>query len=412
MITRLWLALAVLLILNGCEMRFGAQPTATLAPTDPPPAPVTVVVWAQAGNLFLWRDSDPTIDTIATGAVIAPYLAPDGSRVAFTRGAQGDARALWSVNIDGTGEQELVAPDLIPSIRGGHPQINQVGWLDSQTVYFNTLQQHDSGSVKDDNLYRVQLGSAPQLILPPGAGGDFALSPKGQHIAVTTAGAYDIQEGRISVLDLLGVEIADKLSFTALSAPNEPPFYLPLAWNSESTYLRVPVPDRASDRVALWRIPVEGDPQIFGYISSLREGLPIWSRLPFAADDQMLYLDDTDAGAVELILARANGESPQVYASSTYSAGGIPSFRWLPDGERFVYERDEKLWQGMAGYPPSLLLDPVPERIVFLPDGPFVYIAEDTLRLGFHLDGGTHSTVIADVPAGTPFDAALVTPAP
>jgi hypothetical protein len=125
----------------------------------------------------------------------------------------------------------------------------------------------------------------------------------------------------------------------------------------------------------------------------------------------MLYLNDTDAGAVELILANANGESAQVYASNPYSAGGIPQFRWLPDGERFGYEREGKLWLGMADQPPSLLLDPVPERIVFLPDGTFVYTTAGTLRLGFHVDGGTHSTIIADVPSGTPFDAGLITPA-
>lgn len=401
-----WLLLALLLLV-GCEMRFGTPPTATPAPTDPPPAPVAVVVWAQGGDLLLWRADAPVPRVLASGAVIAPFLSADAARVTFTRGAQGDARALWSVNADGTGEAELVAPDVLPSLRGGHPQVNQVGWLGLEAVYFNTLQDTASGTAQSDNLYRAEPGAPPRLVLPPGAGGNFAISPDGQTIAVTAPGAYDIQKGRVSLLDPLGVTVRDALSFTAVNAPNEPPFYLPLAWNAESTFLRVPVPSRESDRVALWRVPVDGEAQIFGYISALRDGLPVWSRRPFPAEDQMLYLNDTDAGAVELILARANGENPQVYDSGPYSAGGISAFRWLPDGERFAYERGGALWLGRTGQPPALVLSPTPERIVFLADGTFVYLASDELRLGEYADGIMQSSLIAALPSGTLFDAGV-----
>ena len=158
------------------------------------------------------------------------------------------------------GEQQLVKPETLKSLRNGHPQIKQVDWLDGQTVYFNTEQRYDSGSVSDDDLYRVELdGSDPQLILPPGAGGNFAISPDGQQIAVVRAGVYDTQKGQVALLDPLGAQVNGKLTFTALSVPSEAPFYLPLSWSEDSSFVRVPVPSRENDRVALWRVPVEGE---------------------------------------------------------------------------------------------------------------------------------------------------------
>ncbi|MFN8563971.1 MAG: hypothetical protein U0703_20665 [Anaerolineae bacterium] len=126
-------------------MRIALRATATPQPTaTEPPAPVLTVVWTQGdGNLLAWREDDPTPRQIASGGVICPYLSPDGEHVAFTRGAQGDAISLWAVGVDGTGERELVAPGVIPSIRDGHPQIDRVAWLDDQTVYFDTYQQHN-----------------------------------------------------------------------------------------------------------------------------------------------------------------------------------------------------------------------------------------------------------------------------
>jgi len=268
---------ALSFLLVGCDLHFGAIPTPTLTPTTPP-TPILTVVWVKNGDLYAWRENNPTPLKIAATGIIQPFLAPDGNRVAFIRGQQGDKSSLWAVGIDGTGEQQLVKPEALKSIRGGHPQIDQVKWLDDQTVYFDTIQHYDSGDVRDDDLYRATLGSSdPQLILPPGAGGDFALSPDGQQIAVIRAGIYDTQKGQIALLDPLGAKVVNKLTFTALSAPSDPPFYPPLAWSDNSTFVRVPIPNRDNDRVALWRVPIEGDAAIFGYISAAPEGLPVWS---------------------------------------------------------------------------------------------------------------------------------------
>lgn len=384
----------MMFVFGGCELRFGAQPTPTPEPPTPVPPPAVVVVWAADGDLYAWREDDPTARVIASGAVIQPYLSPNGSRVAFTRGAQGDARALWVVGTDGTGAQELVAPDVIPSIRSGHPQIDQVAWLGDEAVYFGTRQDYENGSVRDDNLYRAALDADPQLILPPGAGGAFAISPDGQQIAVVSAGQYDTVEGQVSLLDPLGVQVSEKLSFTALRAPNEPPFYPPLAWNDAGDFVRVPVPSRENDRVALWRVPINGDAQIFGYITAVPEGLPVW------ASARMLYLQAGEHGGLTLLVADANGENAQVYAT-----GALANPRWLPGGDHFAYELDGGLWLGQPNQAPRLLFAQAPERVVFLEDGSLVYVAAGALLRG-NIDGGAPE-VVANVASDVLFDAAM-----
>jgi hypothetical protein len=282
---------------------------------------------------------------------------------------------LWAVGIDGTGERELVAPDVIPSIRGGHPQIGHVAWLDAQTVYFDTYQWHQSGIVRDDDLYRVALDGEPQLILPPGAGGAFALSPDGQRIGVARAGIYDIQKGSIALLDPLGVQVDEKLTFTAASAPSEAPLYPPLAWSDDGTFVRVPIPDRESVRVALWRIPVEGEARIFGYVSAARDGLPVWSG------DQMIYWRYGDTGAPELMIADANGENAELYAS-----GHITRLRWSGDGETFAFDRDDAVWLGERGKPLRRLEVPT-DQVLFAGADRIVYLESDGLLAG-DLAGG------------------------
>ncbi len=383
-----------MLCFSACELHFGALPTPTLTPTTAP-IPVLTVVWAQDGDLFSWREDKPTPLKIASVGVIQPILSPDNRHVAFLRGQQGDRSSLWSVGIDGTGEQQLVKPEALKSLRNGHPQIQQVGWLDNQTVYFNTAQHYESSSVNDDDLYRAALdGSDPQLILPPGAGGNFALSPDGQHIAVVRAGVYDTQKGQVALLDPLALQVNAKLTFTALSVPSEAPFYLPLTWSDDSSFVRVAVPTRENDRVALWRVPVAGEAAIFGYISATLDGLPRWS------ENRMIALRDGAQGGQELVIADANGENDQVYA-----VGSLRDARWMPAGSTFVYRQDGALWYRKQGEAPRQLLDASVERVMFVGADQYLYIQSGELRLA-HL-GDRQPTVIAVVSAATAFDVGI-----
>ncbi|MEO8395969.1 MAG: hypothetical protein ABI700_23440 [Chloroflexota bacterium] len=382
----------ILLLLVGCDLHFGAIPTPTIAPTATP-APTLTVVFVKDGDLYAWREDNPTALKIAATGIIQPFLAPDGRQVAFIRGQQGDKSSLWAVGIDGLGEQQLVKPEALKSLRNGHPQIDQVDWLDGQTVYFNTLQQYETRSVQDDDLYRAELGSSdPQLILPSGAGGNFAISPDGQQIAVVRAGIYDTQKGQLALLDPLGAKVVNKLTFIALSDPSEAPFYLPLSWSEDSTLVRVPVANPDNDRVALWRVPVEGEAAIFGYISAALDGLPAWS------DNQMVYTrESSQQGMTDLLVADANGENEQVYDS-----GKLSHPYWLPDGRIFAYNKNRGIGLGMRGESRGYMDFP---RLRFLTHDYYIFV------LSGYISYKTANTPIEGiyppVPDDVPFDAVV-----
>jgi hypothetical protein len=233
----------------------------------------------------------------------------------------------------------------------------------------------------------------PQLILPPGAGGAFALSPDGQQIAVVRAGEYDMQPGHVALLDPLGARVREKLTFTAVSAPSEPPFYPPLAWSADSAFVRVPIPNRDNDRVALWRVPVEGEARIFGYITAARDGLPVWG----GADERILYLRPTsDPAVVEFVSADADGRNPQLV-----DTGAISNPRWLPQGDSFAYDKDGSIWVARRGAAPLKLVDAIGVR--FAGADRYVYNAAAELRAARLGDAG--AAVIA--PSAQAFDAVV-----
>ncbi len=275
---------------------------------------------------------------------------------------------------------------------GGHAEIAQVAWLDAQTIYFNTNQITDSGAVADDNLYRVTLDGEPELILPPGAGGRFAIAPNGSAIAVARAGIYDTQKGSVALLDPLGARVREAFSFTAVNTPDQPPFYPPLSWSEDSAFVRVPIPDHDGDRVTLWRAAPDDKAEIFGYVSASRVGLPVWS------DDHMLYLQTIPAGA-DLFSAEANGENAQRYESGTISAP-----HWLPDGERFAYFADGYLWIARRGETALRLLMASPGHVVFAGDWVVYPTAAGELRAQ-SIDGG--DSVLITATANPAFDATI-----
>ena len=79
--------------------------------------PALIVAWVESGSLMIWREGDAFPRRIASGAVIRPYLAPDGESVAYVRGPAGDPRSLWIADAAGTSERQLA--DVAALGRGG-----------------------------------------------------------------------------------------------------------------------------------------------------------------------------------------------------------------------------------------------------------------------------------------------------
>jgi hypothetical protein len=296
------------------------------------------------------------------------------------------------------------------SLRNGHPQIGQVNWLDNRVLYFNTYQKYDWGSSMDDDLYRVELDGDPQLILPPGAGGKFALSPDGQHIAVVTAGTYGLVQGRVSLLDPLGARVHDSFHFDAVNTQYEIPFYPPLHWSSDSTAVYLPIPEHELEypefdpaMVTLWRAPFEGTGRIYGILYSVL-ALPEWS----GNADRLLYLRQGREQR-ELVLARGDGQYSLLYASAPMELDWWGLFQWIPDSDQFIYQTENygNWLVGARGADPQPEISGWAQEILFVSDTTYVYNGSTDHVLYYAQIGEALPHLIVYWGTNHPFDAVL-----
>lgn len=350
-----------ILVLTACNFRF--VPTATPTPTAAPPSPARLtVIYLENNSLYLWREGDSTPRRFAENANPPIALAPDGRHAAFTRGQDGQPQTLWVASTTESREQALVELGDIPAQRSARAMISAIAWLDATALYFSSYQAYEWGDQPDNNLYRVELGSAeqptsdPQLILPPGAGGAFSFSPDRQQIATIYPGQYNSESGRVLILDPRGENARTALEFSAISTASEVPFYPPLYWSPDSAAVRVPIPDRSLMRnqasappVELWHLPVAGDSRIVGYAPAAINGLPRWSP----RTGTMLYAQPSAAlDMYNLFIADADGANAGQYADG---GSEILAARWLDEQGRFVYARGTRLMMGEREQPPQTI---------------------------------------------------------
>ncbi|MFQ3567307.1 MAG: hypothetical protein SNJ59_09925 [Aggregatilineales bacterium] len=329
-------------LLAGCNFRLGMpHPSSEPAATADVPAPQLVVAFVDRGHLYVWRLGDGAPHRAAERVTSLPYLSPDGRQVAFTRGQESRAQTLWLVELERDAQRQLTAIGELPTRPGASAAIAQIGWLDAETLYFNTEQVYAWGTLPDHNLYRIDVGSptraarpSPSLILPPGAGGAFTPSPDGRWLITINPGAYDTAQGIVHLLDPRGEIVRIAHRFTAVTTAAEAPFYPPVEWLPDSSGARVTIPDRraltepaAAPPAAVWLIPVSGEARIVGIGPVGPHGLPVWSQRSGA----MLY-SLPSVGGHDLMRAEADG------SHSALAAAGLGAvYAWLPNSDRFVF---------------------------------------------------------------------------
>lgn len=411
-------ALLLLLLLVACNLV--EQPPQT--PALPPAAAQLTVAWVENGDLFSWQQRTGETRRIASGGVVRPLVAPDGQHIAFTRGPQGSAESLWVVDVDGTAEQEIAARGDIRPVSGGRPLIGQVGWLDTDTLYFNTVAQTDSEVSARDDLYRAEIRTREiALILPPSEGGRFTFSPDRQHIIVVYPGTYGRRDGRIRVLDPLGQRQDNLLFFIGISSGASFPFYPEIFWLPDSSAALAAIPDAdllydefSAPPTLLWRLPIANpsDRAVIGNVQASFFGLPRWS----SGGDMLLYMrraENASDNTFELYVAESGGENAQLYASG--EAGSLQPPLWLSGGESFVFQQEDVLWLGSRNAPPQRLPNEGESALLLVFAGADIYVfaafnsaGAAELRYASVSALGQASTLVATLGAGVPaFDAAL-----
>lgn len=338
------IVLSILLSLSAASAQNGAR---------------LVVAWVHEGDLWLWQQGDSTSVKLVTGDVATPYIAPDGKHIAFTRGDLIQSASLWSVEVSTGKIVELALTDVSADTR---LLVEQVEWLDANTLYFNTRQSSGPFLLRTDDLWRADIlsGEVRQL-LPPEQGGAFYFSPDAHHIALVRPGAYDGATGSISLIDSSGQNPRVLLSFPAISTGSEYAYYpLPL-WNNASSALLISIPpkDLIYDTnntlmTTVWQLAVDGTATQLAEVQSSFFGLPQAS-----SDGQYLTyvqrIGDISSNQFDLVVADSDNALPTVYASG--SAGTLSGATWFPNTNRFFYIQGDvgDYWFSAPGQPPQRL---------------------------------------------------------
>lgn len=214
---------------------------------------VLFVAYSKEGQLMLSVGYNAPRALTTGHQDIDPVLSPDGTKILFKRvsgtGPAGHLKTdLWLINSDGTGAQMLVAADDLPGEMGyvmENPEMVMLERLPMQIsftaggtgVIFNTELNVDYGLHPFNDLWHVNLetGTTKQ-VLNDGAGGVFALSPKGDEIMVAN-------HEQVSVMKADFTEQRVLLDYPAVNTASEFLFIPTPVWEPAGKFALVAIPD-------------------------------------------------------------------------------------------------------------------------------------------------------------------------
>ena len=388
------------------------------AGATPPPASdlALSVAWIDEGALWLALPGQAP-QPLDAGPALAPLLAPGGERVAYLRTDEGG----WRLAVAGPeGALALIGPAELGDGRSVNPA-NFV-WLNDDALLFGTMPRREYGFSYDDDLWRLELNSGQATcLLPAGQGGQIALAPTGQQIALTTPGAYEQQEGAIALAAPDGSNRRVVFTYPAVNSGSEFPFYARPHWSptGEALYVALPAPDPFTEEATatLWRIPAGAGasaPTQLGTIQADYFGLAFSGRLWSPALEYMAYAQRVGALAdnrLAYVLALGDGSEPEQILVAGREEGFEP-LGWLEDGYLYYeYGDDGAQWRLRPGGPAERF--PAPDQAVFAlrwaGGSAYVYATGFGGAFELRLWDGDSARTIANVANPVPdFDARLV----
>ena len=389
-------------------------PAATWLP--PPETGGFTAAYTKEGDLWLWQDGAPRQIT-GSGQVYQPRFSADGKLIAFLKKVDDFHLEVWVIGADGSDERRLVSVADMDTIgatarSAGSVAINpyQLAWSPvDHTLFFNSQQIFRGPAPAPlDDLNRVDADSgALSFLLLAGWGGEFALSPDGRQVAISTP-------GNIFVARPDGTEYRGVLSYDPVNLYTESRFYARPVWAADAATLFVAIPPadplaELAQLTVIWRIPTDGSqPQ---HITSLAAVPPFDTPVAFSPDGQ--YLSSIkEIGQPGEIRRELNVFTTDGAYGGPYFAGEMLNFAgWAADSRHFFYSlgEDQALYLGVVDGP-TLPLSPEPYGVLqirWLGDGRFVYIQQkpDGFELRLATPGST--AVALDAMVGLPdFDVA------
>jgi len=314
------------------------------------------IAWIENGDLMTWRADDPVTRRIASGGVIQAVISPDGQRVAYLRGPEGDTRSLWISDTLGANERQVVEAGSLVETEAR--RLSEVVWAaDSTKLYFTTIAGEGMDSHQADDLWQVDVDSgAVERLLADGEGGAIFPSPDGQWFALTSAGTYQDRPGAVAVYQPVTRQRTVMLEYPAVATGSEWRWHAQPRWKPDSSGVNVAVPPAdllyEGGDTALWWLPLNGQAAQIGQVDADFFGLPT-----FSADGEWIsYIQHRatpDQNQIVLMTAWNDGSNAELYAQG--DIGSLTPLSWLPAGHRFLFMQGApgELWIGAPGQEPQ-----------------------------------------------------------
>ena len=394
--------------------------SAALAMTPTPsPEPVDdlVVVFTRDNNAWLWTATDGERQLTKDGGVDQVLLSDDKGDVAFRRG-----NGIWAVNADGSNERQLVKESDLPIPQEGEladyitgMTINQLAWIPgSRELLFNTRMLSDGpGLLLSDDLWNINADSLfLDYLFLPGEGGNFAIAPDGNRVAVITPDS-------ISLTTINGENKQRIFGYTPVITYSEFRYYARPVWSPRSDVLGVviPPPDRLgmeNQAFGIWRLRTDGGSAgLVGTIEA-RGTYPLPEPVINPTLETIAYLSSPDIDPERTDLLFVTWDD-RIGDPIFYSSRVDPFYDWSPGGERFSFTRPSgetaavSIFTGQMDEEPQLVGngESVALNVRWVDDNSYLYLQASDRGWALLLnDSSGTDTLIASVGGQPPaFDA-------
>jgi hypothetical protein len=315
-------------------------------PTDSPTAaaPELIVAYTDGANVALRAGTGPATPLTSGGSVEQVRLSDDGRKIAYTRRPVVDQPVeLRSVNSDGSSDALLMGPadfDALYPLDGAlHHDLSQFEFIPgTHSLLINTRSFFEGpGLAKHDDLLRIDSDTLGRtMLLAPGTGGDFTLSPNGQYLALTRP-------------DIIEVRLADGSPSGSGVIPYEPvmtyseyAYYAEPVWNPASTMIGVAIPSQdplaPAPTGSIWQLPVGSPASLASTISGQFFLMAAYHALVSPDLTHVVYARPTSTPNIwNLYRASLDGSGEALLGTYHVWMG------WSPDGAHLVYSSGDPM---------------------------------------------------------------------
>lgn len=353
------------------------------------------IFYLKNSDLFLWTSQISSQKITNIGAVINFQISSDGTLIALERLVNEQFIELWILNLKSDEVYQLLSIQDFADLGFDSKEANAISFIphtiqwipNTNTIAFNIMQILDGpGNYLLNGLRWVDAETKEfGTLLFPDYGGEFAYSPDGTKVALTTP-------TQVNIVKADGSDWKNLLQFEQINTYSEYQYYPKPLWDENSSQFMTVIPPKdplSPDNVPtnLWLLNVNGDqPQLvaqFPAVPFFLGEVAISPNLNYAA-----YIHPTGEpveNLMELHISETSNTNDILYQTAPM----IQFFGWSKDSSHFAYKTNdnEEAWLGMIGEQPAPLTKESIgiQDVYWLDNTRFLFLKEESQRFNLYL---------------------------